>query len=93
MVLSNEELIGKLPPEVRILPANDSPRCRGSESMPRGVAKPGNGGSRAQSGRDQGSDRPPARILQRVALVDPLERSARHDGDVWPEGWQGAWLT
>ena len=65
-----EEPIGKLQPEAVILPADDSPRCLGSESMASGVEKPGNGGSRAQSGRDQGSDcHQPALFTELVSSV------------------------
>jgi hypothetical protein len=56
MVLTQEELIGKLQPEVRILPANDSPGVWGRNRWRAGVGKPGDGGSRAQSGRHQGSN-------------------------------------
>ena len=93
MVLTSKEVIGKLQPEVGILPAHDSPRCLGSESMARGVAKPGNGGSRAQSGRDQGSDRPPARNLHRVGFVAAPTTSARALMEMSGQRLAGAWLT
>jgi len=93
MGLTNEELIGRLQPEVRILPENHSPRCLGSESMARGVRRPGKGGSRAPSRRDQGSDRPPAALFTELvsSLIDNVLRAQMEKSD--QKARRGSWLN
>ena len=86
MVLTSKELIGKLQPEVRILPATIHPRCLGSESMARGVGTPGDRWQPSAIWPTSGEQLPPAKIVHRVGLVVSRQPSARHDGDVWPEG-------
>lgn len=89
MVLTNEAPIGKLQPEVPTLPANDSPSCLGSESMAPGVGKPGKRWQPSAIWPRSGERSPTSPHSSELGPFAHRQRSARQDGDVWPEGQQG----